>query len=109
VAKFRFYGYGACPASSGYALYEIIATGVDARFIPIDYAPSSPCQNTAFFRPWLDGNYLQPLGYALSEVGIERLDDCPPNSCRIDCASAPNGFCCIDNSFTDRLLQIIKN
>ena len=34
---------------------------------------------------------------------------CTPDSCRVDCASAPDGFCCIDNSFTDRLLQIIKN
>lgn len=34
---------------------------------------------------------------------------CSDDSCRVDCASAPDGFCCIDNSLTDRLLQLIKN
>lgn len=34
---------------------------------------------------------------------------CTSDSCRVDCANAPDGFCCIDHSFTDRLLQIIRN
>lgn len=34
---------------------------------------------------------------------------CSQDSCRVDCAGAADGFCCIDNSFTDRLLQLIKN
>lgn len=34
---------------------------------------------------------------------------CSEDSCRVDCASAPNGFCCIDHAFTDRLLQVLQN
>lgn len=33
---------------------------------------------------------------------------CSDDSCRVDCAGAPDGFCCIDHSFTDALLQRIK-
>ena len=38
-------------------------------------------------------------------VGVTCSDD----SCRIDCASDPDGFCCIDHSLTDRLLQQLRN
>lgn len=60
---------------------------------------------------------------ALLEIKIGRVDaqldlggDPPPkncrctdDSCRVDCSSAPDGFCCIDHSLTNRLLQIIQN
>jgi hypothetical protein len=29
--------------------------------------------------------------------------------CKIDCSTAPDGFCCIDHSLTDRLLQQLQN
>ena len=35
--------------------------------------------------------------------------DCPANSCRVNCVGAPNGFCCVANSLSDRLLQILQN
>lgn len=46
--------------------------------------------------------------YRFNDAGREDYScSCTPDSCRIDCASAPDGFCCIDNSFTDRLLQVL--
>ena len=33
---------------------------------------------------------------------------CTPDSCRVDCVSAPDGFCCIDHSLTNRLLQTLQ-
>jgi hypothetical protein len=32
---------------------------------------------------------------------------CSSNSCRIDCISSPDGFCCIDHALTNTLLQVI--
>ena len=32
---------------------------------------------------------------------------CTDDSCRVDCAGAPDGFCCIDHSVTNTLLQVI--
>lgn len=32
---------------------------------------------------------------------------CSNDSCRVDCASSPNGFCCIDHSVPNRLLQVL--
>jgi hypothetical protein len=34
---------------------------------------------------------------------------CTPDSCRVDCATAPDGFCCIDHAVTNRLLQTLQN
>lgn len=34
---------------------------------------------------------------------------CSNDSCRIDCSTSPHGFCCIDHSVTNRLLQIFAN
>lgn len=70
-----------------------------------------------------DNLATQTKPYSFQILSISRLDglpdtggDPPPtncrcsdDSCRVDCATAPDGFCCIDNSFTDRLLQILKN
>ena len=33
--------------------------------------------------------------------------DCSSDSCRVDCAGQPDGFCCIDHSVTNRMLQVI--
>ena len=33
---------------------------------------------------------------------------CSPDSCRVDCATSPDGFCCIDHAVTDRLLQVLN-
>ena len=32
---------------------------------------------------------------------------CSSDSCRIDCGSSPDGFCCIDHAVTNRLLQVL--
>jgi len=32
---------------------------------------------------------------------------CGVNSCRIDCISETDGFCCIENTLTNRLLQVL--
>jgi hypothetical protein len=34
---------------------------------------------------------------------------CTLDSCRVDCVGQPNGFCCIDHSITNRLLQVLQN
>lgn len=34
---------------------------------------------------------------------------CSDDSCRVDCIGQPDGFCCIDHSLTDRLLQVLAN
>ena len=34
---------------------------------------------------------------------------CTNDSCQIDCATSPNGFCCIPHSVTNRLLQVLAN
>lgn len=34
---------------------------------------------------------------------------CSDDSCRVDCVTSPDGFCCIDHSLTDRLLQVLQN
>ena len=36
------------------------------------------------------------------------ITTCSTDSCRVDCAGAPDGFCCIDHAFSDRLLQKIR-
>jgi len=33
---------------------------------------------------------------------------CSEDSCRVDCATAPDGFCCIDHSLTNQLLQTLQ-
>ena len=33
---------------------------------------------------------------------------CSDDSCRVDCATAPDGFCCIDHAVTNRLLQTLQ-
>ena len=33
---------------------------------------------------------------------------CSTDSCRVDCATAPDGFCCIDHAVTNRLLQTLQ-
>jgi hypothetical protein len=35
--------------------------------------------------------------------------ECPPDTCQVDCQSAPSGFCCIPHALTDRLLQVLQN
>lgn len=79
---------------------------------------------------------VHPTGYSFTELGwwyradlrteviitnISRVDGqadspinppstncyCSNDSCRVDCASSPNGFCCIDHSVTNRLLQVL--
>ena len=32
---------------------------------------------------------------------------CSFDSCRVDCATSPDSFCCIDHSLSNRLLQVI--
>jgi hypothetical protein len=51
------------------------------------------------------------FGSGLAGASVKKIGlcGCSETSCRVDCASAPDGFCCIDNSLTDRLLQIIKS
>ena len=34
---------------------------------------------------------------------------CSADSCRVNCANAADGFCCIDHSITDRLLQVLAS
>ena len=69
----------------------------------------------------ISGGLISPMTFTLISLTRQdrKLDNCgdPPStncrcsddSCRVDCAAAPDGFCCIDNSFTDRLLQQLKN
>jgi hypothetical protein len=33
---------------------------------------------------------------------------CTPDSCRVDCATALDGFCCIDHSLTNRLGEVLS-
>ena len=33
---------------------------------------------------------------------------CSNDSCKVDCATAPDGFCCIDHSLTNQLLQTLQ-
>ena len=44
-----------------------------------------------------------------SDIPDSGCTSCTPDSCRVDCSNAPDGFCCIDHSFTDRLLQVLQN
>ena len=39
---------------------------------------------------------------------VPKCLDCTPDSCRVDCATAPDGFCCIDHAVTNRLLQTLQ-
>jgi|GEM_PF-2593606 len=34
---------------------------------------------------------------------------CSSDSCRVNCAGAPDGFCCVDHTFTNQLLQVLQN
>jgi len=34
---------------------------------------------------------------------------CAPNFCKVVCPGVEDGFCCIDRSLTDRLLQVLQN
>ena len=33
---------------------------------------------------------------------------CSDDSCRVDCVGQPDGFCCIDHSFTNGLLTVLQ-
>ena len=53
---------------------------------------------------------LQPLNGSPNNCGDPPPTNCrcTPDSCRVDCATAPNGFCCIDHAVTNRLLQTLQ-
>ena len=50
------------------------------------------------------------FGSGLAGASVQKIGKCgcPPDSCRVDCATAPDGFCCIDHSLTNRLLQTLQ-
>ena len=61
--------------------------------------------------------YSQPVLVSVSRPDgqIDNCGDPPPtncrcseDSCRVDCAGAPDGFCCIDHAVTNRLLQTLQ-
>lgn len=45
-------------------------------------------------------------GYYINHLRIESVN-CSADSCRVDCATSADGFCCIDHSATNRLLQVL--
>lgn len=83
--------------------------------IPDNSARPSPpgCEGKNHYK------FVDALGAELAYIGISSTGysitykqnncQCTPDSCRVDCSTAPDGFCCIDHSLTDRLLQILKN
>ena len=58
-------------------------------------------------RIWYPGRLSGFSILALIPVG-NLLAKCTPDSCRVDCPSAPDGFCCIDHATTNRLLQTLQ-
>lgn len=83
----------------------IYFNGVYRTYIfPKSIFPNIPCYRAEIYR-------VQRKDGQLDDCGDPPSTNCrcSDDSCRVDCATAPDGFCCIDNSFTDRLLQIIKN
>lgn len=63
---------------------------------------------------------VERRGFIFTRVDIVRADGmpelppppicrCSEDSCRVDCPNAPDGFCCIDHSLTNRLLQVINS
>jgi hypothetical protein len=102
--------------NSGSFPYSVSFDGFadDNPQIQTDGFISSQCPYRLSIRAGKDGrNMLVPLSCSSkiisSNFSFLGIPKCAPDSCRVDCAGAPDGFCCIDNSFTDRLLQIIKS
>lgn len=61
-----------------------------------------------FFFGWNDtgtGWEAIPIIYRKNRRAI----DCSADSCRVGCVGAPDGFCCIDHSLTNRLLAQIRS
>ena len=107
-------------------------SSLSGRFTHISYDDTNPTNNQAalhndlgqsigLFRSfsinnwgkrvsWSNFEFIPPDGF------IDNCGDPPPincrcseDSCRVDCATAPDGFCCIDHSLTNRLLQVLQN
>jgi hypothetical protein len=105
-AVFSLLGRGGFPSSYPPALTFF-------RNTTINYEPDYP-------------NYVSELNFALvvdDGSGILRPydpwgpnpedpdtppSDCDANACRVDCADAPNGFCCIPHSLIDRLSKSLR-
>ena len=48
--------------------------------------------------------FITMLSKKFNQTGLT----CTPDYCRVDCAGAPDGFCCIDHAVTNRLLQTLQ-
>ena len=58
----------------------------------------------------VDNISVQRTDGLVDDCGSPQGDNCrcSDDSCRVDCAGLPDGFCCIDHSLTDRLLDVLQ-
>ncbi len=92
--------------SSSKTVFECRQYGISSvRYVPIQM---KPIVGTNLLNCDNEVGILSFVSY--SRIGSICLQKgCSIDSCRIDCDTAPDGFCCIDHSFTDRLLQVLQN
>ena len=89
----------------GVALTKIYINGFYATYVfPISSVnPNIYCYRAEIYR-------VQRKDWGLDNCGDPPNTNCrcTPDSCRVDCATAPDGFCCIDHAVTNRLLQTLQ-
>lgn len=51
------------------------------------------------------GNQTFSISWVENNINCRCSDD----SCRVDCITQPDGFCCVDHSVTNRLIQVLQN
>lgn len=92
--------------SSGATVIECRTYGISSvRYVPIQKKPIVGrnllnCNNETGV---LTFKSYQRIGAICLEKG------CDPDSCKVDCPNIEDGFCCINHSLTDRLLQVLQN
>jgi len=110
-------------AANDCRLIFIGVPGIQGIINPSQYPVSAVSDDLRFPRPGYTGfshyKFVDSFGVELAYIGassagyriiyIEGVLGCTSDSCRVDCAGQPDGFCCIDHSLSNRLLQVLAN
>lgn len=89
--------------------------GISILYDPVD--ANNGAYGVAVFNYFNYETIINTLFTVTRVDGIDETGNDPPqtncrcsdDSCRVDCANSRDGFCCIDHSVTNRLLQQLQN
>lgn len=104
--KLEIYSESCYNIAAGYAPYG--CTNITPNKFFLIYGLTNSCQWQELHVPATSAiaNYTITKNADIADTGCIK---CSTDSCRVDCATSPDGFCCIDHSLTDRLLQVLAS